>query len=99
VRVLLEGESYDDEIVIDREYLRTGDNVWVLSEENTLEIRPVEIAARTREQIFIRSGLEEGERLIISNLATAVAGTRLSLGQATESADSMASAPPPTKQQ
>lgn len=77
VKAVITGVEYEDQIVIDRDHLRPGDTVWVLSDDETLEIRQVEVAARTEDKIFIAEGLQEKERLIVSNLASAVSGTRV----------------------
>lgn len=64
-------------VSIPRDSLREGNRVWLMNDDNQLEIRQVKVVWRNREYAFIEEGLEEGERLIISDLAAPVAGIAL----------------------
>jgi RND family efflux transporter MFP subunit len=77
VRAEISGRKFSEMAVIKRDHLRENDQVWILRNDNTLEIRDVSVAARTHDKILIKSGLQEGEKLIISNLATPVEGITL----------------------
>lgn len=77
VSVAVYGNKLQDIFSIPRNALREDDTVWLASRDNTLEIRPVTVIWRDREHVFITEGLEEGEWLIISGLATPVAGMPL----------------------
>ena len=79
VRAEIAGTELDSVIPINRDYLRENNSIWLLKDDNTLEIRQVDILARTDDRVFIRSGLENGERLITSGLAAPVTGTLLKL--------------------
>jgi RND family efflux transporter MFP subunit len=74
VSVAVYGNELRDIFTIPRTALREDDTVWLAGRDNTLEIRPVTVIWRDREHVFITEGLAEGERLIISGLATPVAG-------------------------
>lgn len=74
VRAEIEGSRLDSVIAINRDYLREGESVWLMNDDNTLEIRNVDIIAKSNDLIFIGSGLENGERLIVSGLSSPVAG-------------------------
>ncbi|MCP3890329.1 MAG: efflux RND transporter periplasmic adaptor subunit [Desulfobulbaceae bacterium] len=75
----IDGRIFTDIAVIPRDLLRENNSVWLLSDDNTLEIRKVKIAARSRGQIFIESGLVSGERLISSTVANPVEGISLKI--------------------
>ena len=77
VSVEIEGRTLDDVIALDRELLRDGDRVWVLSEEGTLEIRDVTVAFRGRGRVLISSGVEEGEMIVATDLSAPVGGMPL----------------------
>ncbi len=77
VRAEIEGTELKAVVPINRDHLRDNDSIWLMTDGDTLEIRHVDIVARTDDRVFIESGLENGERLIISNLAAPVAGSPL----------------------
>lgn len=79
VRVEIEGLTLTGGIPLSRELLRDGDHVWVMGEDNNLEIRPVEISFRGRDQVYIRSGLVAGEQLVATDIAAPVGGMPLRL--------------------
>ncbi len=79
VRAEIEGIELPTVAAIDRIHLREDNTVWLLKDDNTLEIRKVRIVARTRDQVFVESGLTEGEQLIVSALSSPVPGSPLQL--------------------
>jgi RND family efflux transporter MFP subunit len=72
VDVALKGQTLDDVVAIDRSYLRANDVVWVMNDENRLDIREVTVAFRGQQTAYIRDGLNDGEQLIKTNLAAPV---------------------------
>ncbi len=74
-------------MVLDRAYLREHDKVWVMTEEDRLEIRQVEIAWRGASEVLISGGLAPGERVITTSLAVVAPGMKLRLGEAATSAE------------
>lgn len=77
VRVVIEGSELQESIGLGREFVRDGNTVWILSEGNTLEIRPVEIGFRGQSDVIITGGLQPGENIITSQIASPVAGMPL----------------------
>jgi len=77
VRVGIEGRTLDDVVSLDRHLLRDGDRVWVLSAEGLLDIRDVTVVFRGRNRVLISEGIDEGERIVATDLAAAVAGMPL----------------------
>ena len=55
-------------VIIPRSALRPGNQVWVITKDSTLEIRPVELSRTGVEEAVVSSGLAVGERICISNL-------------------------------
>ena len=76
VRVDLYGTEIEG-VVLDRALLRDGDDVWVMTADDTLAIRPVQVEYRGRETVVVRDGLTGGERLVASELSTPVEGMPL----------------------
>jgi RND family efflux transporter MFP subunit len=74
VRADIEGSELASVVTVNRDYLREGDSIWVMKDDNTLEIRQVDIVARTNDQVLIGSGLADGEKLIVSGLSAPVTG-------------------------
>jgi hypothetical protein len=62
---------------VPRSALRDGETIWLLSDENRLEIRTVSPVWRDAEQVFLNEGLREGDRLVISEIPAPVNGMEL----------------------
>ena len=77
VRTEIEGLAIPDVVVLRREYLRDGGNVWVMNNSGALEIRPVEIVFRNRETVYVSKGLSDGDRVISSDIPAPVEGMPL----------------------
>ncbi|HMO51164.1 MAG TPA: efflux RND transporter periplasmic adaptor subunit [Kiritimatiellia bacterium] len=93
VRVELFGATWDDALALDRRWLRAGDQVWLMNEQDELEIRPVEVAFRGEHTAILADGLSGGERVITTDLATPVAGMKLTTGRAGGARPPQAEAP------
>ena len=76
VSVKIEGRTLDSVIDLPRAALRDGDTVWV-ENNGTLDIRPVTLAMKQGDRVFVNSGLETGDRVVISDLSTPVKGMKI----------------------
>ena len=79
VRMEIEGRMIPGVIPVSRAHLRDGDNVWVMNNDDALEIRPVKVAFRGRDRVYISEGLREGERIVTTDLGGVVEGMPLRL--------------------
>jgi len=79
VRVEIQGKSMEDVCPVPRKALREGNSIWVMNEQDELEVRSVEIVWREQDVVLVRSGIEAGERIVTSQLATPVPGMKLRL--------------------
>jgi multidrug efflux pump subunit AcrA (membrane-fusion protein) len=77
VRVAILGRTLRNAVALPRRSVRDGSVVWVMAEDDRLEIRPVEIAYRGRDDFILRSGVAAGERIVVSDLTAPVAGMAL----------------------
>ncbi len=77
VEVRLSGKPIVDQLVIPRNALHE-DKVYLLNKDSRLEIRKVETAIVQADFVSIASGLEQGNRIIISDLVPAIDGMLLS---------------------
>lgn len=76
IKVEIEGRSIKDVIRLRREYVHDGETVWVMK-DGKLEIRETEIAFRDSEHAYIREGIESGEEIVTTTLATVAEGIDL----------------------
>ena len=74
-----DGIELKNAIRIDRTSLRDNDTVWVFGKGGVLDIRKVGIARRGPDVVYVSTGLEDGERIVTSNLAVRVSGTPLKI--------------------
>ena len=72
VRVEILGKQLPSVYRISRDALRDDRYVWIMTPENTLEIRPVTPIWRTLDTVLLEKGLTPGERLIVSDLPSPV---------------------------
>lgn len=79
VRVLIKGKELQRVVAIAREHLKEGGYLYVLSSDNTLDIRKVESLADGREGLLILSGLKPQDQLITSRISAPVQGMKLSV--------------------
>jgi RND family efflux transporter MFP subunit len=84
VDVEIRGRAIENAVVIDRDAVREGDVVWVMGDDDRLEIRPVEIAYRGRDTVYVREGLYGGDRVVMTNLTAPVEGMLLRTADAAE---------------
>lgn len=76
VETHIEGRPIEDVVRLSREYVREGDTVWVMR-DGQLEIRPTEIVFRDAQHAYVREGLEEGDEVVTTTLATVAEGIGL----------------------
>jgi len=76
VRVEIEGRALEGVVRIERDLLRQGDTVWVM-EDGELRVREVAVVHRDAEHAYIEDGLDAGEVIVVTNLATVTDGLAL----------------------
>ncbi len=81
VRLEIAGRTLDNVAAIDRQVLRGDSTVWIMTDDDLLELRQVSVVFRGPDQVLVSKGLAEGERLVISELATPVAGMPLRIAE------------------
>jgi hypothetical protein len=79
VDVEIQGGILESVIPLQREWLRDGTFVWVLTEDSTLEIQRVTLSFRGEEQVCVVEGLEDGQRIVLTDIAAPVEGMPLVL--------------------
>ncbi|MCK4510956.1 HlyD family efflux transporter periplasmic adaptor subunit, partial [bacterium] len=77
VDVELVGQTVPDAVLVDRRYVRDGNEVWLMDDEDNLMIRTIEPVYAGENQVLVVGGLEAGERLVTSYLSAPVEGMPL----------------------
>jgi RND family efflux transporter MFP subunit len=77
VAVAFQGKEMREVFALPRPALHQDNTVWVMTPDDLLKIKKVEIARLEREEVFVRAGLEPGERIILTNLTGAADGMKL----------------------
>ena len=72
----IQAEPIPDVIRLNRDYVRSNETVWVM-EENKLSIRDVKIIFQDSKYAYIKEGLNEGDKVVTTNLTTVVDGAAL----------------------
>ena len=70
------GKPIENVIRLERRFIRDRDTVWVMKNEQ-LEIRETEIEFEDAEYAYIRSGLDDGDEVVTTTLATPAPGVGL----------------------
>jgi multidrug efflux pump subunit AcrA (membrane-fusion protein) len=76
VQADIEGKPLEGVVKIHRDHLRQDDTVWVMR-DGALDVRKVTVAFRDAGHAYISDGLEEGEMIVTSSLATVADGAPL----------------------
>ncbi len=77
VRVEMMGKILTDVLHVPESSLHEGSLIWVMTKNDELDIRTVDIRWRESGIVYIADRLEAGERLIVSDLAAPVEGMKL----------------------
>lgn len=82
VRLEIEGQTLSSVIPLRRNYLRDGSYVWIMNDQDIMEIRPVRIVFRDKDTVYISEGIRHGERIVTTDISAPVNGMRLRLNDA-----------------
>lgn len=74
VNAEIQGVNEQKAYVMPRLALRNKDNVYVINEENELEIRTVDVLSTSEERVLVKSGVLPGDRVVTSPVPNAVDG-------------------------
>jgi RND family efflux transporter MFP subunit len=72
----IEGRPIENVVRLSRDYVHDGDTVWVIKDDK-LQIRKVGIVFRDAQFAYIQDGLDSGEQVVTTNLATVAEGVGL----------------------
>lgn len=70
VTVRLEGSNRESLVAAPRSALKRNEFVYVVTDENTIEVRNVRPAQTTADEVLFRDGVADGERVVVSHLSS-----------------------------
>jgi len=82
VEAEIPGRLLHDAIVLPRKVVRAGDKVLVITSDDRIERRNLEVAWRDRDNVVVRSGLSVGERVSLTQLPYAPDGSQVKISGA-----------------
>lgn len=85
VQAEIDGRVVRDVVALPRTALRSDSTVFVIDSADRLRFREVDVLRRQRERVLVRAGLEDGERVCVSTLETAVNGMQVQVTDAPDS--------------
>ncbi|MDG1302675.1 MAG: hypothetical protein P8P54_00805, partial [Pseudomonadales bacterium] len=74
VEAEIEGLSAENIVVLPRSAMRNNDQVLIVDAENKLRFRPIESLRLYQDNVLIKAGLKDGDRVCLSPLQTAIDG-------------------------
>jgi RND family efflux transporter MFP subunit len=74
VNAEIEGRFIDDAVVMPRTALRSENQVYVVTDDDTLSVREVRVVSSDRERVVVTSGVAAGEQVVVSPLRGAAEG-------------------------
>lgn len=74
VKAELTGQSLQNAFAVPREAVREGDRVAVLTDNNTITFRNLEVVRSTADQVLVSEGVTLGEKVILTRIAGAIEG-------------------------
>jgi len=78
VSAVIEGRSLSDVLAIPAAGLRAGGRVFIMNDDDLLEIRSVRVAHANSDIAYLSNGISEGDRVIVSPIRNPVPGMALS---------------------
>jgi len=78
----IEGRTLESVYPIKRSHFRDNDTVWILDDKEQLDIRNVKVAFMDSDQVYVNEGLNENEKLVMTDIAAPVEGMPLRIAGA-----------------
>jgi RND family efflux transporter MFP subunit len=81
VRSHIQGRELQNVFRVPRSALRDNTSLWIASKDGKLEIRSVQTLWRDAQTVLLREGIQPGDQLIVSELATPIDGMPLQVAE------------------
>lgn len=76
IELTIDGRDIENVIRLNRDYVRDNDTVWVM-DNGELRIRDVTVVFRDSQYAYVREGLNDGDHVVTTTLATVAEGVPL----------------------
>ena len=80
VDVEIDGVSPEDYFRVPRAALRTGNEIWAVSEGGAVSIVPVQVLQRANDEVYVTGPLESGQAVVTGGIQFATEGMRVQTG-------------------
>lgn len=90
VKADIQGRSIADLVAIPRHILRTGNQLWVVDENDTLRNRDIKALRTEGKLVYVYEGLESGDRICLSSVPSAISGTAVKINTSLSTAELVA---------
>jgi len=87
VKADIEGKKIDGLIAVPRHILRTGNQLWVVDDKQTLRNRDIKALRTEGKLVYVYEGLEEGDRICLSSVPSAISGTPVKVNSSMSTAE------------
>ncbi|MGB3622641.1 efflux RND transporter periplasmic adaptor subunit [Ketobacter sp. MCCC 1A13808] len=77
VEATIDGRKFDGIYQVPRKALRNGAQIWVVSDDNRLKEKEVAIIYKSKDHVYVSSGLQDGEQVVLSQMDIAVDGMKV----------------------
>ena len=77
VEAKIAGRKFDRVFPIPRRALRNGNQIWIVGDDGRLDRRDVGILYKSKDTIFVSTGLDDGDEVVLSQMDIAVEGMRV----------------------
>jgi RND family efflux transporter MFP subunit len=81
VDVSIKGGRLADVFLVPRTAIRDNDTVWIMDKDNLLRIKDAQIVRYEREHVLVTDSLEDGARIVLTNIPGAADGMKLRVAQ------------------
>jgi RND family efflux transporter MFP subunit len=88
VTVEIQGRTLENVAVIPRAALRENNTVWVVDENGLLTFRKVDVARLTTTLAILKSGIHDGEMVVVSALNAVTDGMRVRITKSADNSES-----------
>jgi RND family efflux transporter MFP subunit len=75
----LEGRRVDNVVPLPRGVIRPGNQVWIVDDNNRLQARKLSLLRTDGAEIFVTSGLDDGDKVCLTSVGPVLPGTRVSI--------------------
>jgi len=82
VRVQIDGKQAQGVTPVPRDALFEGSRVWVVAQDDSIEPRDLKIAWSDGDTVFATAGVEDGDRLMVTDLPTLAKGMAVRVAEA-----------------